>query len=225
MSNILTTDEACAKSEVLIAESGDGLSPTGKFLIGISACLASGKFRLLKALITEARTAGVSGARIYEVLLQSYLFLGYPRALEGLRLFGEVTGGESRSSLPFDFRYWSDWKIRGRVLCEQVYGDNFKKLISRVKEISPELGEWMIVEGYGKVLSRGVLSGAMRELCSVAMLLVTSDINQLHSHMRGAKNLGASRAEISETMQIAAEFCNKQKINRGQKIFNLIFKE
>jgi 4-carboxymuconolactone decarboxylase len=180
----------------------------------------------LKHLIIEALSDKVPVSKIYEVILQSYLFLGYPKALEGIKVFREVYEKDLHSSkLNHSFRYWSEWKIRGIVLCEKVYGKNFEKLLERVGEISPELSEWMIVEGYGKVLSRGVLSGVVRELCIVATLLVTSDINQLHSHIRGAKNLGAGRRDIRETIEIAGQFCTKSKLNRGLKLFNKIFEE
>ncbi len=163
---------------------------------------------------------------MYEVILQSYLFLGYPKALEGMKIFREVCETDYQpSNINYSFRYWSEWKIRGIVLCEKVYGKNFDKLMKRVKEISPELSDWMIVEGYGKVLSRGVLAGVIRELCNVAMLLVTSDINQLHSHIRGAKNLGAGKVDIKTTIEIAGQFCTKRKLNRGLKLFNKIFEE
>ena len=160
------------------------------------------------------------------MLLQSYLFLGYPKALEGIKLFREVVGWDTNlTRINFKFRYWSDWKIRGGVLCQKVYGKNFDKLVQRIGEISPELSEWMIVEGYGKVLSRGVLSGAMRELCTVAALTVTSDINQLHSHMRGAHNLGATRENIRETINLSSEFCAKPNSARALKLYNRIFPE
>lgn len=204
----------------------ESISPANTALIRISACLAAAKYRRLDTCIREALAIKVSAAKIYEVLLQSYLFLGYPKALEGMKVFRTVYDNDTRlSRLNFRFRYWSDWKIRGTVLCQKVYGKNYSKLVKRVSEISPELSEWMIVEGYGKVLSRGVLAGKARELCTVAALLVTSEVNQLHSHMRGAKNLGARRKEILRTMEIASEFCSRDKINRGQKLFKLIFKE
>jgi len=204
----------------------EGLSSANKSLIRISACLAAGNYARLELLIREALASKVSASKIYEVLLQSYLFLGYPKALEGLKIFRKIAGKDNRPSrINRSFRYWSDWKIRGTLLCRKVYGNNFGKLTERIGDISPELGEWMIVEGYGKVLSRGILAGVVRELCTVASLLVTSDINQLHSHMRGAKNLGAKRHEIFETLKIASDFCTKQKSSRGHKLFMTIFGE
>jgi len=200
MDELMWEDEDSISSEI------DSLSKTNKYLVTISACLAAAKYKQLKTLLSEAYNNKVSPARIYEVLLQSYLFLGYPKALEGIKIFREIIEDNSRESqIKYNFSNWPDWKTRGRDLCEKVYGKNFDKLVQRIGEISPELSEWMIVEGYGKVLSRGILSGAIRELCTVAALTVTSDVNQLHSHLRGAKNLGASKTEIAESIQVASK--------------------
>lgn len=175
----------------------------------------------------EAIEEKVPLSKIYEVLLQSYLFLGYPRALEGIKIFRETSAENepAPSRINFKYNYWSEWKIRGRVLCEKVYGKNYDKLRDRIGEISPELSEWMIVEGYGKVLSRGVLAGVMRELCTVAALTVSSDLNQLHSHMRGARNLGAGINDIEQTVEIASAFCSKSKGQRARKLFESVFQE
>jgi len=200
------------------------LNKTNRYNIRISACLASANYIALKALIKKAVADTSSISKIYEVLLQSYLFLGYPKALEGIKIFHEVIDNHNKlPRIDYSFKYWSDWKARGLVLCEKVYGKNYPKLRKRITQISPELSEWMIVEGYGKVLSRGLLAGKIRELCTVAALVVTSDINQLHSHIRGAKNLGASRDEIQKTLLLASEYCSKQKLNRSMKLYNNIF--
>ena len=62
------------------------------------------------------------------------------------------------------------FRERGTELCKKIYGANFDKLISSSAAISPELSEWMILEGYGKVLSRGYVDSSIRELAIVSSL-------------------------------------------------------
>ena len=50
----------------------------------------------------------------------------------------------------------------------------------------------MVVEGYGKVMSRPGLGRVERELASVAFLVMEGYEQQLYSHIRGALNIGAS---------------------------------
>jgi 4-carboxymuconolactone decarboxylase len=65
----------------------------------------------------------------------------------------------------------------------------------------------MLVEGYGKVLGRPGLSLRRRELCIVAMLARQGRRveRQLYSHLRGALNAGASRAEVDEALEVALD--------------------
>ena len=57
----------------------------------------------------------------------------------------------------------------------------------------------MIIEGYGKVLSRPGLGIVERELANVAFLMGEDYEQQLHSHMRGALNVGATE-ELLKTV-------------------------
>ena len=59
---------------------------------------------------------------------------------------------------------------RGIKNCKKIYGDKFDKLISNIKNFSPEMAEWLIVEGYGKVLGRKGLTLKEREVCIVSIL-------------------------------------------------------
>ncbi len=62
----------------------------------------------------------------------------------------------------------------------------------------------MLYEGYGKILSRHVLTAKVRELCVVATLTALGRHRQLVSHVRGALNVGASYEEVSETLDAIA---------------------
>jgi 4-carboxymuconolactone decarboxylase len=58
----------------------------------------------------------------------------------------------------------------------------------------------MIVEGYGKVLGRPGLDLARRELCIVAACAASGQNRQLHSHLLGALNAGASAAHVGAAL-------------------------
>ena len=58
----------------------------------------------------------------------------------------------------------------------------------------------MIVEGYGKVLSRPGLDLARRELCIVAACAASRQERQLHSHLHGARNVGVAPRALSDAI-------------------------
>jgi len=159
-----------------------------------SAAITIADEELLTVAIGLGRRHGVTRDQFYEIVLQSYLFLGFPRMLiaathlyrvmpDGTRPVGHAsaTGAEFRS-----------WQSDGLALCRRIYGDAFEPLRVQVESIAPEIFQWMVLEGYGKVLSRPGLDIVNRELSIVAFLMVENRSRQLFSHMRGALNVGAS---------------------------------
>jgi 4-carboxymuconolactone decarboxylase len=87
-----------------------------------------------------------------------------------------------------------------------VYGAAYQRLRHNIRELHPALDEWMIVEGYGKLLGRSALDLARRELCIVAVCGALEQERQLHAHLHGALNAGATPAEISDSLGLVAEY-------------------
>jgi 4-carboxymuconolactone decarboxylase len=168
-------------------------------LVALSAALAGGDAQSLEDAVHAA--AGVAdAAAVEEALLQSYLFLGYPAALRGLAVWRRVSG----RGAPAARRDEAEWERRGAATCARVYGGQYDRLRENVAALHPDVERWMIVEGYGKVLSRPGLDLPARELCIVALLAPQDAAPQLYSHLRGALNAGASVADVEETLSLLA---------------------
>ncbi|MEQ1693831.1 MAG: carboxymuconolactone decarboxylase family protein, partial [Gemmatimonas sp.] len=97
------------------------------------------------------------------------------------------------------------WTARGEDTCAIVYGPSYQALRRNIRALHPALDAWMIVEGYGKVLGRPQLDLARRELCVVAACAVARQDRQLHSHLRGALNAGASASVVSAALATIAD--------------------
>ena len=98
-----------------------------------------------------------------------------------------------------------DWFDRGIALCRRVYDSNYEALRYKVEGIAPEIFRWMIVEGYGKVLSRPGLDSVNRELSISSFLMMENRAQQLFSHMRGALNVGASPELLKQVIEDVGE--------------------
>ena len=167
---------------------------------GAGACGAPGGDALEAAL---RRAAGAAApADVEEVLLQSYLFLGYPAALNGLACWRRVSG---RAAPPPGAEAPDAWPARGESVCRRVYGGQYGRLRENVRALHPEMERWMVEEGYGKVLGRPGPPLAVRELCIVALLAVAHAPTQLYSHLRGALNAGATEAEVRAALEAGME--------------------
>lgn len=143
----------------------------------------------LRVLITEYLKSDMNVSLLYEALLQTYLFAGFPSALISLKTLSEYVPVQKTKS---DLRTNKKIKSDGEQNCKKIYGKMFDKLISNVSSFSPELSEWLIIEGYGKVLGRKIIPLKIRELLIVSVLTSLKYDEQLFSHIRGTFRLGNS---------------------------------
>jgi 4-carboxymuconolactone decarboxylase len=175
-------------------------------LVALSAVLTCKRSLLLPAL--DRATAQATPKQIEEALLQSYLFLGYPVALQALAVWRERAGPATGPAAPADLELWSE---RGAEVCARVYGGQYERLRENIAALHPDVERWMITEGYGKVLGREGLDLLTRELCIVAILSGLDTPQQLYSHLRGALNVGASKPDVDEALRIAGELHSAER--------------
>jgi 4-carboxymuconolactone decarboxylase len=153
------------------------------------------------------------------------LFDGYPCALEGLILLRSMKPAELPAAEKvelYTYESVTDWRQRGEELCQRIYGSNYEKLLQNVASLSPNLREWMLYEGYGRVLARAALPIDLRELGIIAILTVKGLPRQLHSHLRGARRIGASRTELEQAIHLCAEYTAPTKIELALDILSQI---
>ena len=171
-------------------------------LLRLSAALATRHPAAIRAEMEVARQEADATA-VEEVILQSHLFVGFPDALNALATWREVSGLPAPGPIGEDP---AEWEARGARVCEAVYGANYAKLRQNVRGLHPDVDGWMVTGGYGRVIGRPGLDLATRELCLVALLAVWNVPRQLHSHLRGALNAGASAGQVDAAVEIACGF-------------------
>lgn len=173
------------------------LAPDVTALIRVCGALASGDSLALEESLEQA-SRDASPLQVEEVLLQSYLFLGYPAALNALAQWRALSTEPAPDPVEED---WAGWAARGAAVCRTVYGGQYDRLRDNVRALHPDLERWMVTEGYGKVLGRPGLSLRNRELCIVGLLAVLGFATQLYSHLRGALNVGAEVEAVQEALE------------------------
>ena len=203
-----------------------------RHLVRIGGAIAGAGEQEVRTVMGEA-LAAVDPDAVEEVILQSYLFAGFPRALNAARAWrsisgrpapqldrdGPVAAGSDNEGSNGSYRRWRD---RGEKTCAVVYGGSYERLRENIRALHPALDEWMIVDGYGKVLSRPGLDLKTRELCVVAACAVAGQQRQLHSHMRGALNAGASRAEVGAVIDAIADLISPDDRARYDQLLKRI---
>jgi len=187
-------------------------------LVRLAAAIAGADESTTREVIEEA-AGSVRPGLVDEVILQSYLFAGFPRTLNAARMWRTASGArapltdESASA-----RHVEEWERNGEEMCAIVYGRSYEMLRRNVRELHPALDAWMITDGYGKVLSRPGLDLKRRELCIVAACAAAGQQRQLHSHLHGALNSGATPEEVSATIGAIADLVNTADIKQYQTL-------
>jgi 4-carboxymuconolactone decarboxylase len=181
----------------------DSLDPQTRDLVRFAAAIAQGYEPELRERVGKLRSAQVPSEWVEELLLQSVLMTGYPRALIAFGVWRKLGGVPAPGADPDqDYARAGEWTRRGEELCEVVYGENYRKLRDSVRAMHPAIDSWMITEGYGRTLARPGLDLRRRELCTVAQTAVLEAPRQLHSHLRGALNAGATFGQVEGTLSI-----------------------
>ena len=194
------------------------LDDATRSLVRLAAVLAAGSEADVRLHLQHASTS-TPPVWIEELILQTYLFAGFPRALNGMREWRRMHRERAASVASISE---STARERGEATCETVYGTMFDKLRVNIRALHPLLDDWMILEGYGKVLSRPDLDLQRRELCIVAACAAGGQDRQLQSHLHGALNAGVRHEVISSALHalqgVIPDGLHSRALNLWQRI-------
>lgn len=187
-------------------------------LVHLAAVLAGGSEAQMRSALTGVMGV-VRPVWVEEVILQTYLFAGFPRALNSAREWRRISGLPGPDVDVFGVDDPRERQVKGEATCATVYGRFYERLRVNIHELHPALDRWMVEEGYGKVLSRAPLDLARRELCVVAACAIARQDRQLHSHLHGALHAGASEAAVSAALDVVAPLLDSDDVRRYQGLW------
>lgn len=193
--------------------------PPARGLAVASAIAAQGDEARLADFCDAWFAARLDPAVLAEGLFQLYLFCGYPRALNALRVFrqreAEAGLGPARDISDGDDPDRAAARARGEAVCAQVYGARYRALLQRVDALHPVLSKQMVEEGYGRILGRPGMPAVWREIATVGALVPLNVDRQVRAHLRGSLNLGASVDELQLVLSDLRTVCDAAAVDRA----------
>lgn len=183
----------------------------------LSASSVLRKKNYFKTILAQLLKNKTASKKIYETILQTYLFAGFPSALVSLKIFHN-TVNKQKIYNGFDLKKYLN---RGKRNCKIIYADKYESLLKNIRSFSPEMAEWLIIEGYGKVLGRKGLSLKEREVCIVSILSAMKFEDQLYSHIIGAVNVKVEKKLILKSIGNLSLINAKSSARFGESVFNL----
>ncbi|MBL8008219.1 MAG: hypothetical protein JNJ56_11870 [Ignavibacteria bacterium] len=187
----------------------------------LASSIATHRTESSEKVLKNLKKLNIKSEKIYETIIHCYLFCGFPAVIETLKLFKTHFPEFKSEYQGYDILKYNS---SGITNCKLVYKNNFKKLIANMMDLSPEMKEWMIIEGYGKVMGRKCLNLKEREFLNLSILSTIFYKNQLHSHLKGCINLGASNSDILYVLKKIKKFTGNENFCKAVKLLNQIAK-
>jgi 4-carboxymuconolactone decarboxylase len=120
----------------------------------------------------------------------------------------------------------SDRYKRGWEKLKEIDGEAGVKVINGLKDISPDLGKFVIEYAFGDIYSRGGLDLKSKEIAVVASLTAMGTANpQLKVHINGALNTGSSINEVKEVILQMAVYSGFPSCINGMNALKEVLKE
>jgi alkylhydroperoxidase/carboxymuconolactone decarboxylase family protein YurZ len=198
-------------------------------LVIVGQFVAMDEMEELAAHITAALDAGASPREVLEVILQTTVYFGYPKARRASRVFKQVLGelgrmqeiestqlpiGGPPRSLDAERALWEtpQQQVARREALLRKYG--WKSLspglrlqpthhlssVERMDRVDPHFNKLWLDYIYAGMYTRGVLDDRTRILCIVGELFVAGEFHQAENHIRNALQHGASPREVLEVI-------------------------
>jgi 4-carboxymuconolactone decarboxylase len=98
-------------------------------------------------------------------------------------------------------------RVRGLRALAEITGQTGESVVAGIRDLAPDLADWVIDFSYGDVMSRPGLDKRTRQLATIAALTALGHAQpQLKVHITGALNVGCRPAEIVEVIMQMAVF-------------------
>jgi len=193
-----------------------------RHLVRIAGAIAGSPEGQVRTVMSDALDS-VDPIAVEEIILQSYLFAGFPRALNAARAWRSASERPAPAAdSEAQIANLDMWRELGERTCAIVYGDSYERLRQNIRELHPALDDWMIVDGYGKVLSRPGVDLKTRELCVVAACAVAGQQRQLHSHLHGALNAGATPGDVGLVLDALADLIARDDLAKYRQLLQKV---
>ena len=115
---------------------------------------------------------------------------------------------------------------RGFEKLKEIHGEADEQVIESLKDISPDLGRYIIEFGFGDIYSRPGLDLKSREIATIAALIALGNAQpQLKVHLHAALNVGCTREEVVEVIIQMAVYAGFPAALNGISVAKAVFTE
>lgn len=196
-------------------------------IVAIACLEAKGDLENLSEAIRNGLDEGLTINEIKEAFSQLYAYTGFPRSLNALGVLQQVLAerkekgiidkeGKDADALPEDF----DALKEGTAVQTRLSGAPFDY------SFAPATDYYLKAHLFGDIFARNNLTFSERELVTVSALSGIKGVEpQLKSHVRGAKNMGLTDAEIHAIPGVLLQKVGETEAYRAKKAIAEVYGE
>lgn len=206
------------------------LSKKQEKIITISAFTAKGELEKLKIEFNNGLDAGLTVNEIKEMIVHSYAYCGFPRAIRGLQTLMSVLdqrkekgindnwGREASSITDTREKYQ-----RGKDILAELSGVTAPKGRPQTgyAAFSPEIETFLKEHLFADIFERDVLTYAEREMVTLSVLTSIGGVEpMLNSHMNLSLNVGITPQQLSLLINIIEINVSKKDADTAKLVLN-----
>lgn len=202
----------CGLCGKIAAQETQALSPRQKAITEIASLTAKTELQSLARLLDAALDSTLTVNEAKEVIVHSYAYCGFPKALRALQsLVGVIDRRKAEGRLVNYGRAASPINDsrskyeRGRRILSEISGVPADAPKAAYAVLSPEVEVFLKEHLFCDLFERDILSYAERELATVAVIASLGEGVEpmLRSHSAIARRLGATDSQIEEIIVFA----------------------
>jgi len=185
-----------------------GLDPKSRQIATIAALTAMGNATpQLKWHIGAALNIGLTPAQLIDIMYVSTVYHGFPAALNGIAAVRDVLKEKGITYTPAKRPRITDKRALGIKTMDATSKGAGEKVIDSLKDIAPEMADFILDFSYADVFSREVLTSKETEIVAIAgMCAAGTQRPQLIVHIRSGLNVGLTKEQIIEIMDQMAVY-------------------
>lgn len=198
-------------------------------IVTIAALTSKGDSDKLKVALNVSLDNGMTVNEVKEVLVHTYAYNGFPRALRGLqtlvtvldeRKAKDIADKWGREASPItDTRNKYE---RGRDILAEISGMPVDAPKAGYAILSPEIEVFLKEHLFADLFERDVLNYSERELATIAVIAALGKGVEpmLHSHMNIAMNVGITPDQLRNLFVIIEKNIGRSEADAGRMILN-----
>lgn len=195
----------------------------------VATLTSMGDLDKLKTVLTDGLNDGMTVSELKEVMVHTYAYCGFPRALRGLQTLVAVL--DERKAKGFE----DDWGReaspitdtrrkyeRGRDILAEISGVPVDAPKADYAVLAPEIEVFLKKHLFADLFERDVLTYAERELTTVAVIasLGKGVEPMLKGHMGIALNVGVTPDELRGVLAIVEKNVGRSEADGGRLVLN-----